>query len=307
MPQSILPRIARVKFFRKCFGHPFLAANEWLWNRLPDSITMARPLRAYGSFLHYLVRLRSARLQRHGTYFLRNRPELRLIRTFLDQKPHESTLNIAVLACSNGAEVYSILWTVRSARPDLKVCLHAVDISQDVVEIAQKGAYPLKGHDMVHSPIFERLSEDEMLRMFDRENGELRIKPWIKEGIDWRVGDAGDPGLVRLLGKQDIVVANNFLCHMPPQDAEKCLRNLASLVTPGGYLFVSGVDLDIRTKIAVGSGWAPIQNSLEEIHNGDPSVRGDWPWQYWGLEPFDSERQDRGIRYASVFQLNHKA
>lgn len=306
MSQSILPRIARVKVVRKCFGHPFLVANEWIWNRLPDSFTMARPLRAYGSFLHYLIRLRSARLQRHGTYFLRNRPELELIRTLLSQRPPESALNVAVLACSNGAEVYSILWTIRSARPDLKVRLHAIDISREVVEIAQKGAYPLKGHDMVHSAIFERLSEDEMFSMFDRVNGELRIKPWIKEGIDWRVGDATNPAMATLLGPQDMVVANNFLCHMPPQDAERCLRNVAKLVSPGGYLFVSGIDLDIRTKIALDSGWTPVQNSLEEIHNGDPSVRQDWPWQYWGLEPFDSERQDRNVRYASVFQLNHR-
>lgn len=307
MSQSILPRIARVKVVRKCFGHPFLVANEWIWKRLPDSITMARPLRSYGSFLHYLVRLRSSRLQRHGTYFLRNRPELDLIRTFSSQKPPESALNVTVLACSNGAEVYSILWTIRSARPDLKVHLHAIDISREVVEIAQKGAYPLKGHDMVHSPIFERLSEEEMLAMFDGENGELRIKSWIKEGIDWRVGDAGDPALATHLGEQDIVVANNFLCHMPSQEAERCLRNITSLVKPGGHLFVSGVDLDVRTKVALELGWTPVQSFLEEIHDGDPSVRQDWPWQYWGLEPFDSERQDGKVRYASVFQLNHRA
>ena len=38
------------------------------------------------------------------------------------------------------------------------------------------------------------------------------------------------------LGPQDMVVANNFLCHMAPADAEKCLRNIEQLVSPGGYL-----------------------------------------------------------------------
>src|SRR6266478_6128508 len=101
MSQSILPRIASVKFIRKCLGHPFLIANEWVWNRLPSSLTMTRPLRAYGRFLHFLVRLRSARMQRHGTYFLRNRPELELIRALSNQRPDGSTLKITVLACSN--------------------------------------------------------------------------------------------------------------------------------------------------------------------------------------------------------------
>src|SRR5260370_12154006 len=161
MSQSILPKIARVKLVRKCLGHPFLLANEWIWNSLPNYVTMARPLQAYGTFLHFLVKLRSARLQRHGTYFLRNRPELQLIRALSNQKPHGSTLNIAVLACSNGAEVYSILWTIRSARPDLKVVLHAIDISNEIVEVAKTGTYSLNGHGLVNSQIFERLSEEE--------------------------------------------------------------------------------------------------------------------------------------------------
>jgi hypothetical protein len=38
--------------------------------------------------------------------------------------------------------------------------------------------------------------------------------------------------------------------HMNASEAERCLRNIARLVTPLGYLFVSGVDLNILTKVA---------------------------------------------------------
>ena len=65
------------------------------------------------------------------------------------------------------------------------------------------------------------------------------------------------------LGPQDMVVANNFLCHMDNLMAEKCLRNIARLVSPQGYLFVSGIDLDIRTKVAADLGWNPLQELLE--------------------------------------------
>jgi hypothetical protein len=51
-------------------------------------------------------------------------------------------------------------------------------------------------------------------------------------------------------------------------------------------------------------GWAPVRELLQEIHDGDPSVRRDWPWRYWGLEPFDRKRRDWNVRYASVFQLS---
>jgi len=41
------------------------------------------------------------------------------------------------------------------------------------------------------------------------------------------------------------VVANRFLCHMEPPDAQNCLRNIGRLVKPGEYLFVTGIDLDV--------------------------------------------------------------
>ena len=139
--------------------------------------------------------------------------------------------------------------------------------------------------------------------MFDREGDQVTVKPPFRDGIIWRVGDAGDPGLVDALGLQDIVVANRFLCHMYPEEAEACLRNLARLVRPGGYLFVSGVDLNVRCKVARELGWRPVTDMIMEIHEGDISLRRDWPLEYWGLEPFDEGRSDWRMRYASVFQL----
>jgi SAM-dependent methyltransferase len=109
--------------------------------------------------------------------------------------------------------------------------------------------------------------------------------------------------MVDALGAQQIVVANRFLCHMRPADAERCLRNIARLVAPGGYLFVSGIDLNVRTKVATGLGWKPVPDLLEQIHDGDQTLRVSWPYKYWGLEPIDHRRRDWKIRYASVFQL----
>jgi SAM-dependent methyltransferase len=105
------------------------------------------------------------------------------------------------------------------------------------------------------------------------------------------------------LWPQDIVVANRFLCHMAPPDAERCLRSIARLVAPGGHLFVSGIDLDVRTKVATELGWKPVPDLLEGIHDGDGSLRADWPCKYWGLEPLDKGRPDWAIRYASAFQV----
>jgi SAM-dependent methyltransferase len=147
------------------------------------------------------------------------------------------------------------------------------------------------------------MTAQEIDDMFERDGDRLSIKPRIKEGIAWHVGDVEDPRILDALGPQDIVVANRFLCHLRPAEAERCLRNIGRFVAPGGYLFVSGVDLDVRTKVAKDLGWKPAPDLMEDIHEGDPSLRMAWPHRYWGLEPIDRRRPDWKIRYASVFRV----
>lgn len=323
VPQSALARMSHSRLLRTFVGRPYILMNIWIWKHLPKSLTSWPLLHAYGVHLNSLIRLRATRRQSTGTYFFRNRPELELLIRLLDQKHRGATLNLAVLGCSKGAEVYSFSHAIRCARPDLQLSLNALDISKDVLAFAKAGVYSLRSHDGPEgaaldsraqggdvsantlrdqpSTIFERMSPEEVEELFDREEDEVRVKPRFREGITWHIGSAGDAALVGALGFQDIVVANRFLCHMHPDEAEECLRNLARLVKPGGYLFVSGVDLDVRSKVARELGWRPVTELLYEIHEGDPSLRRDWPLHYWGLEPLDQRRIDWKMRYASVF------
>lgn len=324
LPQSALVRMSQSRLLRKYLGRPYLFINIWIWNHLVASLCSWRLVRAYGVHLHSLIQMRAMRRQYVGTFFFRNRPELALLMRLVDQKRQGAPLDLAVLACSKGTEVYCISYAIRSVRSDLKISLRALDISKEILEFAEAGVYSLRSDSSeVPNPgclilagdvatstfrdqpssIFARVSSREMAAMFDREGDQVSVKPQFREGITWHLGDAGDPGLVGTLGLQDIVVANRFLCHMYPEEAEACLRNLARLVKPGGYLFVSGVDLDVRSKVARELGWRPVTEMISEIHEGDISLRRDWPLAYWGLEPFDQGRSDWKMRYASVFQL----
>jgi len=323
--QDTTDTMSQSRWLRRYLGRPYLRANLWIWNHLPGSLTYSRVGSIYGVHLHRLIQLQSARRQGLGTFFFRNRPELTLLIRLLDSKQQGSTLDLAILGCSKGAEVYSFSYSIRTARPDLRVRLHALDIDPDVLGLAEGGVYSLErgvpeqnsssgsiapGGDLSsrtfrdqRTSVFERMSTDEIEAMFECEGGQASVKPQYRQGITWHLGDAGDPKSVHTLGLQDIVVANRFLCHMQPKEAETCLRSLARLVKPGGYLFVSGVDLGVRAKVARDLHWTPITELISEIHEGDPSLRQDWPLQYWGLEPLDRRRSDWRIRYASVFQL----
>jgi SAM-dependent methyltransferase len=300
----ILVKAARLQVLGKSPANLYLRLNEWVWHRLPSPLRDLHLIRSYGGWLHDLVCLGARREQYFGTFFLRNRPALELIRRLCERKIHGATLRVAVLGCSIGAEVYSIVWTIRSARPDLKIVLQAVDISKEILNFAEKGVYGPDASAFVGASVFERLTVHERREIFDWEGDQAKVKSGLREGISWKLGDAADPGLIGALGSQDIVVGSNFLCHMAPVDAEKCLRNMARLVGSGGHLFVSGVDLDVRTKVAVDLGWKPMPELLTDVHDGDPSIRADWPWRWWGLEPLDQRKPDWQIRYAAVFQVN---
>jgi len=291
------------KIFGKRLINFYLRLNARLWGKLPDLLSNLGPVRSYGSLLHTLARRHGVRAQAPSTFFLRNRPQLELIRRLTERRANTDTLRVAVLGCSTGVEAYSIAWRIRSGRPDLKLILHAVDISKRAVEFGKCGSYSLVASQLTDTDIFERMNEAEIIELFGRDGDEVTVKSWIKDGIEWRVGDVAEPEIIEALGPQDIVVANNFLCHMHPLMAEKCLRNIAHLVRPRGYLFVSGIDLDIRTKVADDMGWQPLEELLEEIHEGDPCMKTFWPWHYAGLEPLNKKRGDWKRRYAAAFQL----
>ncbi len=290
------------KIFGKRLINAYLRLNGRLWDKLPASLSSLRPVHSYGNLLHRLARRHGARAQAPSTFFLRNRPQLELIRRLIERRTETDPLRVAVLGCSTGVEAYSIAWRIRSARPDLKLILHAVDISKRAVEFGECGRYSL-GASQLDTDIFERMNEKEMMELFHRDGDVVTVKSWIKEGIKWQVGDVTEPETIDALGPHDIVTANNFLCHMHPLMAERCLRNIARLVRPNGYLFVSGIDLDVRTKVAGDLGWHPLQELLEEIYEGDPCMKTYWPWHYAGLEPLNKKRRDWKRRYAAAFQV----
>lgn len=329
-PEALLLSRVNLVILRRCLG-AYLRLAKCIWNNLPVSMRELPLGQVYGRLLHRSVLSLAVRTQYFATFFLRNRAELEVMRRLLEHRGYGSKIDISVLACSKGAEVYSIAWMIRSARPDLVLTIHAVDISQDIVKFAERGIYSLSdGLGVAHgtndddrpsegdigwnttrdqnAPMFERMTDKEVAAIFEIDGDQARVRPWLKKGIHWLRGDAADPKLVSLLGPQDMVVANRFLCHMKPASAEKCLRNVARLVEPGGYLFVSGIDLDVRSRLARELGWTPVaEDRIKDIHEGDPSLRQGWPLEYWGLEPLSDHRSDWKFRYASIFQIGTRA
>lgn len=302
-----LDQLIQLRLFGKSPVGAFLRINQRLWNGFPQHIASSDPMRRYGAFLYKLTRAHGGQAQAQSTFFLRNRPMLDLIQRLAERSSKADVLRVAVLGCSTGPEVYSLVWKLRSTLPGLRLILHAADISSQAVEVAKVGVYPCEPTTAEHTSIFERMSDWEIKEIFDRAGETMIVKPWLREGIEWHVADAGEPSTRHEMGSQDIVIANNFLCHMDDAAAETCLRNIAQLLVPGGYLLVSGINLDVRARVAGALGWMPVEELLEEVHGGDPCMSQAWPCHYFGLEPLNKSRSDWMQRYAVAFKVGAAA
>ena len=168
---SWLKPLVKLSIFGKSPISFCLRLNQRIWNKVPSSLTTHNPLRAYGKFLHSLARIQHTRAQAFSTFFLRNRPELELIRHLVEQKSKGDTVRVAVLGCSTGAEAYSVAWRIRSARPDLRLILHAVDISKQAVEFAKRGVYSRTAPELTNTVVFERMTKAEMEETLSRGRG----------------------------------------------------------------------------------------------------------------------------------------
>jgi hypothetical protein len=270
-------------------------AVEMFWNGLPLSVRSWKSTRALGRRIHS----RACRIQARGgacyTRFFRNVPQLELIRDLVLQTPPGVPVKIASIGCSTGAELYSALWLIRRARPTQAIQALGIDRAEDCIQAASRGVYPFRVVEVAG------MAQTGYEGLLTKEGKTLVVQDWIKEAVTWAVDDACSSDLVARFGLHDVVLANNFLFAMSPELADACLRNLTRLVAPKGYLVVSGVDLDLRSRVLGELGFRPVTTRCEEIHTAE-DVHAAWPLRFWGLEPIDRTRPDWPARYATVFR-----
>lgn len=288
---------------------PLLLFMRRLWRRLPPTILASRPMRRLGSEIYGRYVRNTDRRQSHYTWFLRNPPQLALITDLIySAPPSKMPVRIMSVGCSVGAELYSLLWLLRRVNPHIAVDAKGIDIAPEAIASARRATYRLEapsssgGTLWVDGKRVLSTSAEAVAEIFDVcPNGAYQVKDAIRADTTWRVGDAADPKLLETHGLQDVVLACNFLGPMDADLAERCLRNVAGLVAPGGYLVLDGIDLDVRARAIKELGLLPITEDAQCIHEADPSKQ-EWPWTRWSLEPFDESRPDWPFRYATIFQ-----
>ena len=140
-PRAVGERRHGAAALRRGVEKAHIKASRRIWRRLPTRVRDLHAVQEYGHWLHALISRHADREMYVGTLFLRNRPALELMRRLFAERPQGSSVRVAVLGYSVGVEVYSNLWTLRRARSDLTILVDAVDISPEVLAIAEEGVY----------------------------------------------------------------------------------------------------------------------------------------------------------------------
>ncbi|HEU4643123.1 MAG TPA: CheR family methyltransferase [Gemmatimonadaceae bacterium] len=288
-------------FSESARGYPRRArelASQWIFVRHRSS----RFARVCGA---YVQRWHCARERRRPgdehTFFLRNRVQCEVVRDIALRWAATATFHVASIGCSTGAELYSALWMIRSACPDVGIEATGVDISARALAVARSGCYPRTGREVQRLSAAE-IDELACRGLFEVDGETLVVQPWVAAGTRWVEGNVLDPSLLQRIGPQDVVIANNILCHFQDAEAEAGLRNIARLLLPGGHLLVQGIDLDVKTRVVKALGLEPVADRIEELYEGDAHALRRWPRSYWAPEPLDRGRRDWRIRYGTLFQ-----
>ena len=281
-----------------------------IWKRIPPRLYSAPLVYSFGSFLHRRTCASKQRFTLNtdftvfNTFFLRNAPHFDVLQLLMRERPNGSAVRIASIGCSSGAELYTARWVISSARPDLRITAIGEDLNHIALAKAESGLYSRHEHELMRlqEGALDRLCDGSPTALFMREGDLLRISPRLMVNNSWVLRDACDTSLAKAIGSYDVVLANNMLCHMYDSEADACMRNIATLLSPGGYLFIYGVDLDVKTRVVKSLGLQPVDDEIEETYLADWNALAHWPFTYWGREPLNKRRRDWKVRYASVYQ-----
>lgn len=267
---------------------------RFVWELLPERIVSLPSFRKLGGYIHRAHIKWEKRYQSHFTRFARNPPLFELLKDLVSKIPYGRTLRVASFGCSTGAELYTLLWYLRTGRPDLHIFALGTDIVQAVIEKADRGEYA------PHDDELAWLTPAMKAALLDSVGDVVRVKDSLRDDTRWMVADATDRQLKHSVMPVDLLLANNFLGPMPDALAEACMENLLGLVVPGGYIVLDGVDLDLKTRFAKAHRLVPICDKMEAINRADFSKAG-WPWKRWASEPIEKSLPDWQIRYSVVF------
>jgi chemotaxis protein methyltransferase CheR len=173
----------------------------------------------------------------HETAFFRNPHQFALLaetvlaeRTTARLGAGRRCLRIWSAGCSTGQEVDSLGIVVSESLilpPSWEFLLLGTDLSTRAVAEANRGTYTEAQMDGV--------SPERRRRFFDRRGEAYVVRPWVRRGVRLVRGNMVDETPPDDL---DVIFCRNVMIYFDRETQARLLRRFASVLAPGGYLFL---------------------------------------------------------------------
>lgn len=187
----------------------------------------------------------------HETSFFRDGPFWRAFQDLVLPKlgvlepGNHRPLKIWSAACSTGQEPYSLLMLLDERYPSLaeRTQIIATDVAEGVVEQASRGTFTV-------FEVNRGVSAPRLLKHFERDGGNFRIKEKHRRRITWRAQNliTGWPPLEGL----DVALVRNVLIYFPDETRALVLKKVRAALRPGGFLGVGSTELIAGTPLSPG-------------------------------------------------------
>ena len=181
------------------------------------------------------------------TYFFREPRHFaflgeRILATYETQRP----FRVWSAACSSGEEPYSVAMLLAERLGTRPWEVLGSDISTRVLEQARAGVYPMERAEKIPPPYLKRYC----LKGVGAHDGHFSIAPVLRERMTFR--EVNLNATLPELGAFDLILLRNVMIYFDQPTKRQVCQRLASLLRPGGHLFVghseslNGLDCALR-------------------------------------------------------------
>jgi chemotaxis protein methyltransferase CheR len=150
--------------------------------------------------------------------------------------PKSQPMRIWSAACSSGEEPYSIAMAandVINTNSRFDFTIFGTDISNRMLEKAQKAIYPLKSTIII--PL--ETKKKYLLKSKDSGKNEVRIKKELRDKLSFMWHNLMDKEY-EINQEFDVIFCRNVLIYFSKEDQMQVLQNLIKKLKPYGYLFL---------------------------------------------------------------------
>jgi chemotaxis protein methyltransferase CheR len=156
-------------------------------------------------------------------------------------------------ACSSGQEPYSIAMKLEDLVTQRRLSILGTDLNQQMVDKASAGVY----HQI---EINRGLPAPMLVKFFSRAGAHWQVADRLRSAVSFKkhnLLELPPPG-----GPFDVVMLRNVLIYFDPPTKRQVLRRVASVIRPGGFLFLGAAE----TTIGIDDGWERVSRERGSVY-----------------------------------------